>query len=629
MAGQDVEKLIVGLSADIKSFENAMARAAGVTRKQLKAVQAGATDFENATVLPFKKAADNLDNFGRSATNVGKNMGSFRSQVQQASFQVGDFATQVAGGTSATTALAQQLPQLLGAFGALGAVAGAVVAIGVPLASAFIKAGDTATSLADTTKELAEASNRLRDANAAALQSEEELTKAFGSRAGEMRKIIDLQAESAQIDFTAKIKANLQALADAFGELGNTSDRFDALFGGSDFTTFGLIARQAAEALSATDEQAQAVTDALYRLQDAEGIDAQAAAARDLAQAMATAAGGAGNLTGEAGELYKQLLNTARAGIDAASGIDAVTAAASSGAAASAKAAVIYGQLANAISLANSQQKARLDAATGPLAATEDGRSASDRGISLTFQDRLNLPVSDPRNPNHRTYVAPKAGGGSRSKAATGYDEQQPQLQRAIRDAVQQVAEAQRELEEQNHRTAESYADLFMAAIDGAGSLNDELKSLASQLAKTFLTRGFEQLLNGSNGASGGLLGGSIIPGILHSGGVAGSAGYGHGRAVSPAMFAGAPRYHSGGVAGLRPGEIPAILQRGEVVIPKLGGRAAAVSGPASVTQNINVVGATGNQEVRQMVAAGVAQGNAQIRREVPGLVENHNKRWR
>ncbi|TBC23473.1 phage tail tape-measure protein, partial [Rhizobium ruizarguesonis] len=73
----------------------------------------------------------------------------------------------------------------------------------------------------------------------------------------------------------------------------------------------------------------------------------------------------------------------------------------------------------------------------------------------------------------------------------------------------------------------------------------------------------------------GGLLGGMIIPGILHSGGVAGADGYGHGRSVSPKAFAGAKRYHTGGVAGLVPGEVPAILQRGEVVLPrgtKMGG---------------------------------------------------------
>ena len=52
---------------------------------------------------------------------------------------------------------------------------------------------------------------------------------------------------------------------------------------------------------------------------------------------------------------------------------------------------------------------------------------------------------------------------------------------------------------------------------------------------------------------------------IFHEGGVVGGAA--PARAVSPAVFTGAPRFHS----GLLPDEFPAILQRGETVIPRGG----------------------------------------------------------
>lgn len=55
---------------------------------------------------------------------------------------------------------------------------------------------------------------------------------------------------------------------------------------------------------------------------------------------------------------------------------------------------------------------------------------------------------------------------------------------------------------------------------------------------------------------------------VSHSGGVVGAGG-GTMRMVSPLAFIGAPRYHSGGIAGLAPDEVPAILQRGEVVLPR------------------------------------------------------------
>lgn len=119
-------------------------------------------------------------------------------------------------------------------------------------------------------------------------------------------------------------------------------------------------------------------------------------------------------------------------------------------------------------------------------------------------------------------------------------------------------------------------------------------------------------------GAAGGLLGGLLIPGILHSGGVAGKDGYGHGRAVSPAVFSGATRYHSGGVAGLRPGEVPAILQRGEVVLP----RGTKMGGGQAVHVTVGV-SSDGNGNLMPFVES-VSQG--QVQRAAPKIVSAASK---
>ena len=74
---------------------------------------------------------------GHKCAAAGGASGGFGRGVQNAAFQVGDFAVQVGAGTDATRALAMQLPQLLGGFGVLGAVAGAAVAIIIPLRSAM------------------------------------------------------------------------------------------------------------------------------------------------------------------------------------------------------------------------------------------------------------------------------------------------------------------------------------------------------------------------------------------------------------------------------------------------------------------------------------------------------------
>ncbi len=66
-----------------------------------------------------------------------------------------------------------------------------------------------------------------------------------------------------------------------------------------------------------------------------------------------------------------------------------------------------------------------------------------------------------------------------------------------------------------------------------------------------------------------------------------------------------------------------------EVFTPTQSGRISQVGEgqkAQNITQTINIVGATGNSEIRQMVAQGVQQGNAQIRNEVPGIMAKHTK---
>jgi phage-related minor tail protein len=60
-------------------------------------------------------------------------------------------------------------------------------------------------------------------------------------------------------------------------------------------------------------------------------------------------------------------------------------------------------------------------------------------------------------------------------------------------------------------------------------------------------------------------IGGSVTAAVSHTGGMVSLSGYT--RSVPAMAFAGAPRMHAGGMAGLRPDEVPTILQRGERVL--------------------------------------------------------------
>lgn len=87
--------------------------------------------------------------------------------IRNVSYQVQDFATQVGAGTSAATALGQQLPQLLSGFGLMGVVLGTVTAIIIPLFNSF---GFFESKADKASKALDRFSNEL--ANVATLGSE-------------------------------------------------------------------------------------------------------------------------------------------------------------------------------------------------------------------------------------------------------------------------------------------------------------------------------------------------------------------------------------------------------------------------------------------------------------------------
>lgn len=84
-------------------------------------------------------AGSRFNQFGEISTIAGKRMNKMNMYAQQAGYQFADFAVQIQGGTNALVALGQQGSQLLGIFGAAGAIAGAVLAIGTAIALPLVR----------------------------------------------------------------------------------------------------------------------------------------------------------------------------------------------------------------------------------------------------------------------------------------------------------------------------------------------------------------------------------------------------------------------------------------------------------------------------------------------------------
>jgi len=68
----------------------------------------------------LKRAEGQSRSMSGAFRNLGNVSNRTRAQIQNTSFQIQDTVVQIQGGTKASTALAQQLPQLLGGFGPVG-----------------------------------------------------------------------------------------------------------------------------------------------------------------------------------------------------------------------------------------------------------------------------------------------------------------------------------------------------------------------------------------------------------------------------------------------------------------------------------------------------------------------------
>lgn len=101
---------------------------------------------------------------GRQVLGAGAQYRQFGNVVQQAGFQVGDFAVQVASGQGVLRPFIQQGTQLVSMFGPWGAVIGAAGAIVGALATSLISAGDASEEADGSLDDLADTADSLEGA---------------------------------------------------------------------------------------------------------------------------------------------------------------------------------------------------------------------------------------------------------------------------------------------------------------------------------------------------------------------------------------------------------------------------------------------------------------------------------
>ncbi|MGP6089742.1 phage tail tape measure C-terminal domain-containing protein [Antarctobacter jejuensis] len=196
---------------------------------------------------------------------------------------------------------------------------------------------------------------------------------------------------------------------------------------------------------------------------------------------------------------------------------------------------------------------------------------------------------------------AADAAAKATEKAATGW--------KAVTQALSDYARSARDI---GSDIGQTLVGAFGAAQNAIGEFvktgkldfRDLVASLIADLAKLAARRFIlGPIANALGGALGGL--GGVFANVFHAGGEVGARA--PGRVVPAAVFAGAPRMHGGGWAGLKPDEVPAILQRGERVLSRKEAAGYGAGAP-SINVTINARDAESFRQSRTQVAADIAR---------------------
>lgn len=236
-------------------------------------------------VPEMKKAQAQVQRLGKTIQTTGgqvaasgKGVQRYGMIAQQAGFQVGDMAVQIAGGTSAIQAFGQQGSQLLGVFGPVGAVLGAGVAIFAAVGTAIMKSSG---SVKEMSEELDEASNAMKSLNESVEMSFSPLSTIddkFGSFASRVR---DLSEAQRQLNF-ARTASELIDVIDSLQQFVEPGllERFRRWELGT--LDLGTAMRKLQRDFSITYQESMLLAKGFSAIARAEGVEGQADAIADL-----------------------------------------------------------------------------------------------------------------------------------------------------------------------------------------------------------------------------------------------------------------------------------------------------------------------------------------------------------
>lgn len=618
--------------------------------------------------------------FVRSNQQIGKSFGGMsnaaRANLQNVSFQLQDIFVQISSGQGAARALSQQVPQLLGGFGALGAVIGTVAAVAIPFAANFLGAGEEAKSLDDAIKDLNGSLKDYQDAVDAANIPTSELVEKYGLAAGAAQRLLEQLAQIAKLDAASALRESATAIRESFSDLPSILALVDAELQNFGEGSSGIetLADSLREQFGLTIDQARELQGILTDQQAAATVEQQADAMLRLAEFLGRANEQAGytndsligaNKAAAEGALAAQEMAAALDGANAAAGgvLDTVNQLPGTIDAATASAINLTRALAASIQAAQN-----MPGAIGPdLGRFGDGSDITRRAGGLDLQQQQTFRTNWLAQLDSISTGGGRRSGGGRGRSGGGGGSGR-QERPFFEDIEKNIAALQRELElvgksNEEIATAKARWELLDAAkkrgMNTNGELNAQIDAQAAAVgrltaeleAAEIAQEQFDQAIDGiADAMAGALVAGEslreglaqvfkqIASDILSSGirnalssqfSPTGGGGGGFFGSLFGGLFGGSS-FDGGGYTGMgaRSGGIdgkggfPAILHPNETVVDHTRGQGV---GSKSVSMTIDLRGTTGDRELD----AKISRAGQQILAQVPTVMDNENKRRR
>ena len=187
-----------------------------LARIEAKAIKS-AQRAERGFVQGNQQIAKSFDGMSRRATG----------NLQNVSFQLQDIFVQIAGGQGVTRALGQQLPQLLGGYGALGAGIGVAISAMPLLIGYFTDAGDESEDFKKTLEGLETALRDLETAQKDLATPVDDLIEKYRTLSGVMREAYAEQLRGAERALKSSSADVLKGITDQI-DVGSQQSNADA-----------------------------------------------------------------------------------------------------------------------------------------------------------------------------------------------------------------------------------------------------------------------------------------------------------------------------------------------------------------------------------------------------------------